>query len=211
MSKTQAKQSGTSARLRKTRAPGIRPEVLADLDTQLMMQVREGNDEAGNMLVRRNFARVVRYITRLVRARHQAEDLAQDVFLQVLTHAQRYEPTAKFSTWLYRIATNTALNYLNQAYVKRRRDPDPEEGTFEFADEAEQTPEQQMNLDELRSHVAEAVNGLPVNQRVALTLYQKEDLSYEQIAQVLDVSVESVRALLKRARESLRSALRDLM
>lgn len=189
-----------------------RAESLADFDTQLMLRVREGSSEAANALVRRNFDRVSRYISRVVRDSRSVEDLTQDVFLQVHKSAQRYEPTAKFSTWLYRIATNIALNYLNQAYVKKRRDRNRDDyGEPEIADRADSSPERQFSLDELRDRVSAAVSALPIKQRIALTLFQYEELSYEQIASVLGTTVESVRCLLTRARAALRASLDGLL
>lgn len=183
---------------------------LADLDTQLMLQARAGDTDSASALIRRNSGRIARYITRLVGSRRPVEDLTQDVFLQALTHADRYEPSAKVSTWLYRIATNTALNYLKQAHVKRQA-PAPPEGFFEPADPTAAPPDGQLTLDELRSQVAQALAALPLKQRVALTLFQYEDCSYEQIATVLDVSVEAVRSLLMRARTTLRGRLNGLL
>ncbi|MCK4341210.1 MAG: sigma-70 family RNA polymerase sigma factor [Phycisphaerae bacterium] len=186
------------------------PPPLADLDTQLMVQAREGNREAANMLIRRNFQRISRYIARLVGNNRPVEDLTQDVFLQVLNRASQYKPTAKVSTWLYRIATNTALNYLKRPSVKRRV-PDPPEGALEVPDRSESRPDERMSLDEVKDQVAEAIGALPLNQRIALTLFQYEDCSYEQIAVVLDVSIEAVRSLLMRARTTLRGRLNGLI
>jgi len=191
--------------------PETRPGILADFDTQLMLQVRDGSVEAGNLLIRRNLERVYRYIARVVRNPRPVEDLTQDVFLQVLKNAPRYEPTARFSTWLYRIATNTALNYLSQAYTKMPRDAEVSAGAARVADRAESGPERQMSLEELRAKVSGAINELPAKQRVALTLFQYEELSYEQIAAVLDTTVEAVRCLLKRARDTLRAKLEGLL
>lgn len=204
----------TGTETKRTTAPAVRTEsaagALADLDTQLMLQVREGNREAASMLFRRNSQRISRYIVRLVGDTRSAEDLTQDVFLQAIRHAPRYEPTAKVTTWLYRIATNTSLNYLKQASTARRTDLAPG-AEMDVPDRHEPGPEQRINLDELKSQVAAAVRRLPVKQRVALTLFEYEDCSYEQIATVLDVTVEAVRGLLLRARTTLRQRLRTLI
>ena len=183
---------------------------VADLDTQLMLQIRDGNREAANTLYRRNQLRIARYIARIVGRGHCAEDLTQDVFLQAITHAHQYQPTAKVTTWLYRIATNRALNHLKGCNVSRhagQSDVVP----LEVADNRNATPDQHMNLDELRCQVASAISGLPINQRIALTLFEYEQCSYEQIATVLDVTVEAVRSLLMRARATLRCQLRKLV
>jgi len=195
------------ARVVRPAAPVESP--LADFDTQLMLQVQEGNRDAASSLIRRNRERIARYVARLVSDRRAVEDLTQDVFLQALTHAEKYQPTAKVVTWLYRIATNVSLNYLKQPAV-RRRAPEPPEGYLEVADRNEATPERRLGLDELQQRVSEAILSLPINQRIALTLLQYEGCSYEQISAVLGVTVEAVRSLLMRARRALREQLRGL-
>jgi RNA polymerase sigma-70 factor (ECF subfamily) len=175
-----------------------------------MLQAREGSREAASALIRRNRERIGRYIARLIRDRRAVEDLTQDVFLQALSHASQYQPTAKVSTWLYRIATNVALNYLKQPGV-RRRAADSGDDPLEVADRHAPPPDRRLSLDELKQHVSRAILNLPVNQRIALALFQYEDCSYDQIAAVLDVSVEAVRSLLMRARTTLRRDLNGLL
>lgn len=188
-------------------APRAEPaEVLADLDTQLMLQVKQGDSEAAAMLARRNGERVARFLGRMIRDPRVLEDLTQDVFVHVLESARSYQPLAKFSTWLYRIATNTALDYLN----KRKKRPgslSANEQAGEVPADADFEPEERVGLDELRARVGAAIESLPPNQRVALTLFEYEELSYEQIARVLDVTVDAVRCLLSRARTTLREKL----
>lgn len=194
------------------RAPAVPDRsvaALADFDTQLILQARAGDRDAANAFVRRNFPRISRYLARLIGPRRPVEDLAQDVFLQALSHVSDYRPQAKVLTWLYRIATNTALNYLKQPAL-RRNVAQADERAAELVDRHEPSPDRQLSLDELRQRVSVAVNDLPTNQRIALTLFEYEDCSYEQVAAVLDVSVEAVRSLLMRARTTLRAQLRDL-
>lgn len=177
-----------------------------------MLQLRDGQADVASTLARRNFERVSRFIARVVRDRRPVEDLTQDVFVQVLSHARSYEPRAKFSTWLYRIATNVALNYLKQANV-RRRSPGPigsGDDELDVADKTARDPQQHCSDDEVKWRVSEAIGALPPKQRVALLLFQYEGLTYEQIASVLGVTVESVRSLLMRARVALRMALQGL-
>lgn len=190
-------------------APSQRAAPIDDLDAQLMILMRDGDRDAGNQLVRRNVERVARFVGRVVRDSRVIEDLTQDVFKNMVRFASRYEPSSRFSTWLYRIATNVALDYLDRISVRRR-----ENGTVSddeaVADKKAQRPDRQLSLDELRAAVAAAVDSLPPNQRVAITLHQYEGLSYEQISGVMDASVESVRSLLARARATLREKLRGL-
>jgi RNA polymerase sigma-70 factor (ECF subfamily) len=182
---------------------------LADLDTQLMLQYRAGRPEAGSALIRRNFVRVTRFVGRLVRDQRIVEDLVQDVFVQVLTSANRYTASARFSTWLYCIATNTARTYLRRVGSQRRLAAgaldavDPPDGQ-------QRAPDHALNLDDLRRRVSAAIDKLPLNQRIALVLFETEDFTYAQIADALSVTVESVRALLARARETLREELAAL-
>lgn len=183
---------------------------LADLDTQLMLQARAGDREAAGGLIRRNSPRIARYIARLVGSAEPVEDLTQDVFVQALSHADDYQPTAKVATWLYRIATNVCLNHFKRS-ARSRRAADPTGGQLEVPDRSTPSPDRQMTLDELRSQIAAALHELPLNQRVALTLFQYEDCTYEQIATVLGVSVEAVRSLLMRARTTLRARLHGLI
>ncbi|MCG3128058.1 MAG: hypothetical protein CHACPFDD_02932 [Phycisphaerae bacterium] len=189
------------------RAPATPGELLQDVDTLLMLQVGAGDAEAATTLVRRNFSRVLRYVGRIVRNPSAAEDLTQDVFLQILTHARDYQPRARFSTWLYRVATNRTMSYLRQHQAKRAASAQTGENVSRIADGREPGPDSPINLRELQQHVAAALARLPINQRVALTLFEFEDLSYEQIAAILEVTAEAVRCLLSRARAALRQQL----
>jgi RNA polymerase sigma-70 factor (ECF subfamily) len=203
------KTRGTTA-ANAPRSPEIaRPvpaELLADLDIQLMLQVKQGDVDAATMLVRRNGERVARFLGRMIRDPRVLEDLTQDVFVHVLESARSYQPLAKFSTWLYRIATNVALDHLN----KVRKRPGSLDGGGQAGDVAadpEFEPDTRFGRGELRARVGAAIESLPPNQRVALTLFEYEELSYEQIARVLEVTVDAVRCLLSRARAALREKL----
>ncbi|MBK8913838.1 MAG: RNA polymerase sigma factor [Phycisphaerales bacterium] len=192
-----------------TRAPASPAELLADLDTQLMLQVRGGDREAAGQLIRRNYERVSRYIGRIVRDVRAVEDLTQEVFASVLSHAAVYEPTARFTTWVYRVATNTALKFIQSPHV-RGRDRAGDARLAETADRVE-TPDARLTVDELKARVQRAIGELPPNQRAAAILFECEGLSYEQIAGVLNVTEDGVRALLQRARAALRARLSDLL
>ena len=204
--------SGTSRAPARTPAKqAARPPVTADFDTQLMLQVRAGSQDAANALMRRNFAWVSRYIARIIRNGACAEDLTQDVFLKVLKSASRYKPTAKFSTWLYRIATTTSLSYLAKERGKKDRGRHSDAEESEVPDRREVAPERQVSRDEMKARISAAIRSLPVKQHIAMTLFVNEQLSYEQIATILDTTVDGVRSLLKRGRERLRPKLGDLL
>jgi RNA polymerase sigma-70 factor, ECF subfamily len=177
----------------------------ADFDTQLMLRARAGDREAAGALIDRMRDRIARYVARLLHDARAAEDITQDVFVQALAHSDQFEPTAPVAPWLYRIATNLSLNYLKRAAV-RRRTPSPQLALAQAHDSAP-PPDRQLSLDELRAQVAVAVQALSANQRVALTLYEYENCSYEQIATVLNTTLEAVRSLLLRARRNLRRKL----
>jgi RNA polymerase sigma-70 factor (ECF subfamily) len=186
---------------------------LSDFDTQLMLRVREGDRESAELIIRRNFDRVSRFIGRMVRDRRGGnpivEDLTHDVFLRILSSSSRYVPTARFSTFLYRVATNVALNYLDQAHL-RYRASQAEDSEAVSSQAGEDAPDQQLATDDVRRAVQAAIRSLPTNQRLALTLFEYEGFSYEQISEVTDFTVEAVRALLLRARNRLRELLREL-
>ncbi len=202
---TKTSKKSAAARVGAAERPVESP--LGDFDTQLMLQVREGNSEAASRLVRRNFERVSAYIGRIVRQQRAVEDLTNDVFLSVFAHAGDYQPTAKFSTWVYRIATNRAFNYLKQAAKLKQFSTGLDDREAAIPDRSDTRPERRMQLDELKLRVAEALSALPARQRAALTLFEYDTMSYEQIAAILDVTVDSVRGLLTRARADLRKRL----
>ncbi len=202
---TKTSRKSAAARVGAPQRPVESP--LSDFDTQLMLQVREGNSEAASRLVRRNFGRVSAYIGRIVRQQRAVEDLTNDVFLSVFAHAGDYQATAKFSTWVYRIATNRAFNYLKQTAQRKQISTGLDDLEAASPDRSDTRPERRMQLDELKLRVAEALSALPARQRAALTLFEYDTMSYEQIAAILDVTVEAVRALLTRARADLRKRL----
>lgn len=191
------------------RAGHCAPET--DFDLQLLLQYRAGNRDAANMLVRRNFDRVYRYLGRIVRHERTREDLTQDVLLTILARAADFDGNARFTTWLYRIATNRALNHLKHEASRRPLDAPLGDAEAAVPDRRDNRPERRLSAEDVKRRVSRALAELPANQRVALTLFEYEDLPYEQIAAILDVSTDAVRALLLRARRALRTKLDDLL
>jgi RNA polymerase sigma-70 factor (ECF subfamily) len=178
-----------------------------------MLRFQEGDETAFAELVDRNAAKVNTLIFRFLGDPGQVEDLTQEVFLRVYRTAGRYQPTAKFSTWLYRIAANLSFNVLR---AKRRGQPmqldmsyseDGEPYFRDIADEKMAPPQTHLDGAELREKVIEAINQLPENQKVAIILNKYEQKSYEDIASVLGCSTMAVKSLLSRARGNLRSVL----
>jgi RNA polymerase sigma-70 factor (ECF subfamily) len=185
----------------------------AEHDAQLMLRVRAGDGESFTLLAERHRRQVVHFLYRMVGHRGVAEELAQEVFLRVYRSRATYEPTAKFTTWLYRISNNLALNWL--------RDARREKGQASLDDRSEAAPaiqvpdggrnaEQRLMGEAKAAEVRRAIEALPENQRAAVLMHKYHELGYAQIAEALDCSVPAVKSLLFRAYETLRTRLAHL-
>jgi len=187
--------------------------MVVDSDFDLMLRVRQGDAASFDELLRRYRTPLVKYFTRLVRDQALAEDLAQEAFLRVYKARHRYRPDARFTTWLYRIATNLALNAIRDARNWQRQEgsgrEDDGETSFEFVDPKASVEQQLMATDRSRM-IREAIDSLPQNQRAAVILHKYQEVDYRQIAGVLKVSESSVKSLLFRAYETLRVRLEPL-
>ncbi len=185
-----------------------------DQDLELMLRVRRGDAESFDLLFRRHRAPVVNYFFRMVRDRELAEDLAQEVFLRVYQARHRYQAEARFTTWLYRIATNLALNAIrDRRGATLRTEPadaqgDPESSRFV---DSKPTVEHQLMKSDRERIIRQAVEELPENQRAAVVLHKYQEVDYHQIAKILGVSVSAVKSLLFRAYETLRERLEPLL
>ncbi len=188
---------------------------LRDPDVHLMLEVREGSAVAFEQLVARYQDRLVAVLDHLVGDRDQAEDLAQEVFLRVYRSRQRYQPGAKFATWLFTIANNAALNALRSR--ARRREVNlaaRDSGAFRGSPldrmlqaSSSQMPARQFDKAELRANVRLALESLSERQRMAVLLCKFEGMSYTDIAQAMDLTPKAVKSLLARARANLREVL----
>jgi RNA polymerase sigma-70 factor (ECF subfamily) len=188
---------------------------LHDPDVRLMLQVRAGDAPAFTELVLRYQNRLLTVLEHLVGNREQAEDLAQDVFVRVFKARERYEPEAKFSTWLFTIANNVASNALRSR--SRRREVGVPEGNG--ADSAPLAldqlakaasgfmPTRALDKAEQAEMVRHAVAALSERQRMALLLAKFEGMSYHDIAQTMGLSVQAIKSLLSRARVNLKEIL----
>ena len=188
-----------------------------DPDAALMLRAKQGDGGAFTELVEKYKQPVMNIAFRTLRALTEAEDLAQIVFVQVWKAAPRYEPTAKFSTWLFTIARNLCINEI------RRRSRHPAESLDQTRDDADDQPLYQVEdkrvapateellRGELVEKVDAALAGLPENQRTALLLCRQEDLSYEEIAAVLGCSLSATKSLIHRARETLKLQLKPYL
>jgi RNA polymerase sigma-70 factor (ECF subfamily) len=185
-----------------------------DSDLDLMLRVRQGDASSFDELLRRYRTPLVKYFCRLVHDQALAEDLAQEVFLRVYNARHRYRPDARFTTWLYRIATNLALNALRDAKDRQRQNinnsGEDGETSFEFVDTRASVEQELIETDRGRM-IREAIESLPENQRAAVILHKYQDVDYRQIAKVLKVSESAVKSLLFRAYETLRVRLEPLV
>ncbi len=187
------------------------------LSVRLMRRVQAGDEAAFEELVRLHQGPVIGTITRMLGDPDEAHDIAQVVFLRVWKSAARWEPTAKFTTWLFTITRNLVFNESRRRSRKpawsmdEPRSDDSDDRPREFADPSARPPDVDAHQAELERAVDAAVQKLPENQRLAVILRRHEDMDYEQIARILDTSVSSVKSLLFRARTTLRESLRGYL
>lgn len=169
-------------------------------DVELMLALKAGDENAFTELVDRHRDAVVNLTYRYLGNRTDAEDLAQEVFLKIYRARDRYEPAAKFTTWLYRVAANACLNEVRD----RRRRPTHSAGDLEDAAGGGASPVEEAERSELREQVRAALAELPERQRMALLLNKFHGLGYEEMADSLGMTVPAVKSLLVRARENVR-------
>ncbi len=178
-------------------------------DVRLMRQVSRGDTSAFEELIERHQALVAGTVARMLSSNSDVEDIAQQVFIRVWKSARRYVPRAKFTTWLLKITRNLVFNELRRtkrhAHVPLQSEPGAEDPPVK--DETNLAPDASLLESELQRTIEEAILQLPETQRMALVLRRYEQLSYEQIAEVLDLSVPAVKSVLFRARSELRSRL----
>ena len=178
-------------------------------DVRLMGLVARGDTSAFEEVIERHQALVAGTAARMLGSNSDVEDIAQQVFIRVWKSARRYVPRAKFTTWLLKITRNLVFNELRRA-KRRAQVPLQSEPGIEklpLKDETNPAPDASLLEDELQRAIEEAIMQLPESQRMALVLRRYEQLSYEQIAEVLDLSVPAVKSVLFRARTELRSRL----
>src|SRR2546423_1471609 len=188
-----------------------------DPDAALMLRVKQGDQTAFAPLVDKYKQPVMNLAYRMLRDVTEAEDLAQNVFVQVYKSAHRYRVASKFSTWLFTIARNLCLNELR----RRSRHPahsmdaplpgDSEEMAQQFEDKKVFAPPETLLHGELEQKINEALADLPENQRTAILLCRQEELSYEEIAQVLGCSLSATKSLIHRGRETLKERLKPYL
>ncbi len=179
-------------------------------DAELMLRVRGGDETSFALLLERHRAPVVHFLYRMVQNQAVSEELAQEVFLRIYRSRANYQPTAKFTTWLFRIATHLALNWIRDG----KKEKSQESLNEELLDGVErQVPDRQPTVEQELLHavrlkeIRRAIEALPEKQRAAVILHKYEELDYAQIARALGCSQSAVKSLLFRAYETLRSRL----
>ena len=183
---------------------------ILDLDAELMLRVKEGDGASFGILLDKHRSPVVHFLFRMVQNQAVAEELAQEVFLRVYRSRSTYEPTAKFTTWLFRIATHLALNALRDGKNERlqeRLDDDAGDRPVRQVSDRKPSVEQSMVHQAKREEIRRAIAGLPEKQRAAVLMHKYEEMEYSQIAKVLGCSESAVKSLLFRAYETLRARL----
>jgi RNA polymerase sigma-70 factor, ECF subfamily len=186
-------------------------------DAEIMLQVKAGNDSAFEYLVQKYRRPMLSFMFRMAHSTSAAEDLAQEVFLRVYRSRESYEASAKFTTWLYRIATNLAVNHLRDTRHERPENtvsldgPNEESGrTLDLPDRAP-TAEESLVQRERLAVIRQRVHALPERQRVAVVMHKYQQMDYRQIADVLKLSESATKSLLFRAYETLREQLKEFV
>ena len=176
----------------------------------LMVETAKGDEFAFEILVRRHQASVLNLVYRYVGDRTMARDLAQEVFIRVWRAAKRYEAKAKFTTWIYRITANLCLNELKSFSKKKLLfggSPREEGQTRDEGSNASPSAEDLLLAEERNRQISDALQSLPENQRMALILKRYDNLSYHEIANIMECSVSAVESLLVRAKKNLQKKL----
>jgi RNA polymerase sigma-70 factor (ECF subfamily) len=189
---------------------------MARTDVQLMLDVKAGDEASFDFLLQKYRSPLVNFLNRMVRDQAMAEDLAQDVFLRVYRARKQYTPSAKFTTWLFRIATNLALNSVRDNRHNRMGI------SIDAPADGDSSPPMELKAREMRIDermierdrveiIRRAIWSLPEKQRAAVLLHKYEEMDYEEIAGILDCSEGALKSMLFRAYETLRVQLAPLV
>jgi len=186
-------------------------------DAEIMLQVKAGDDSAFAYLVQKYRRPMVNFMYRMAHNAAGAEDLAQEVFLRVYRSRETYEASAKFTTWLYRIATNLAVNHARDTRHERAEnqvsldEPDEESGrTLDLPDRSPSAEDNLVQRERLAA-IRQRVQALPERQRIAVLMHKYQQMDYRQIAEVLKLSESATKSLLFRAYETLREQLKEFV
>ncbi len=197
------------------RVQGLKEQMAEDTDKQLVDRVLEGDNRAFNLLVLRYQSRVAALVSRFIHDPQEVEDVCQEAFIKAYRALALFRGDSAFYTWLYRIAVNTAKNYL----VSRNRRPPANDLDVDEAEVSEigailreiENPESRLATDKLRQAIDSAIEDLPEDLRTAFTLREFSGMSYEDITEVMDCPVGTVRSRIFRAREAIDKKIRELL
>ena len=198
-------------------AVGGHPELDPTSDAAIMLQVAAGDEASFNFLVQKHHRAMIHFLFRMVRNQAVAEELAQEVFLRVYRARDSYRAEARFTTWLYRIATNLAVNHARDTKHERSAQtiyldaPDAETGTTPDVADDEPSVEQKLMRDERMAAIRTHVMALPERQRMAVLMHKYQGMDYRQIGDVLKLSESATKSLLFRAYQTLRDKLKDFV
>ncbi|MBT8043835.1 MAG: sigma-70 family RNA polymerase sigma factor [Verrucomicrobiae bacterium] len=183
------------------------------LDIALMMRVGDGDEQAFEQLIERHQSAVIGTVAKMLGNASDAEDIAQQVFLRIWKSAGRYQPTAKFTTFLFTITRNLVFNESRRRSRKKEYSINEREDDFHLQTTDAQTasPDDALLHDELQRAVDKAIAELPEKQRLAVVLRRYEGMPYDQIARILELSIPAVKSQLFRARNTLRESLQQYM
>jgi RNA polymerase sigma-70 factor (ECF subfamily) len=186
-------------------------------DAAIMLRVAAGDDSGFNYLVEKYHRPMIHFLFRMVHNQAVAEELTQEVFLRVYRSRESYRAEAKFTTWLYRIATNLAVNHARDTRHERAAQnvyldaPDEETGTTPDVADDEPSIEQKLLRDERMAAIRHHVMALPERQRVAVLMHKYQGMDYRQIGEVLKLSESATKSLLFRAYQTLREKLKEFV
>ena len=190
----------------------------SDPDVQRMLRVREGEADAFRELFEKHGRAIVNFAYHFVGSRHRAEEIAQDVFLQIHRAAPRYEPTAIFTTWLYRIAPNACLNEVRRPEHRHPRRPlehqqedERKRAEIAFPDPAAVSGDSALAGRELEAKIHAVLDELPPNQRAALLMSRVDGMSYLEVAEALETTESAVKSLVFRATATMRKELAEFL
>ncbi len=186
-------------------------------DAEIMLRVKAGDQSAFDYLVQKYRRPLVSFMYRMARNSAAAEDLAQEVFLRVYRSRQTYEASAKFTTWLYRIATNLAVNHARDTRHERPEvtvsldEPDEDSGTTLDVPDSHVSAEEALVRRERMLAIRAKVEALPERQKLAVLMHKYQQMDYKQIADVLKLSESATKSLLFRAYQTLREQLKEFV
>ncbi len=202
--------------MKHSRLPGT--ALTSDPDVQLMLRLKAGDEEAFRELFEKHARAIVNFSYQFVGSRARAEELTQEVFLQLYRAAPRYEPQARFTTWLYRIATNTCLNEARRPErrfatrpLEHRQDEAGERAEIIFADPDAERGDDALAGRELEDRIRQVLAELPGQQRAALLMSRVDGMSYREVAEALECSESAVKSLVFRATATMRKQLAEFL